>query len=1134
MECEERYEELLRVSRAITLNNSPQQWKEWLAAFVFAVVGLNPSKAVQNVLADDISRATDLFKVSFRSFWCASETGKTKSCIRDNIITCFETILSTAAPTAIAECLISLIEYMDLSGSALPVRLPIVACAAEKHELYAQALYFRELEFRESRSQPSSECVEALIAVNIKLGYLDSAKGLLRSSAASFVRLRPSWHETVENWQGALSSYSIRLLDDENNADWLAGRMRCLEALGEWNRLLSITSSSSSSDSLLKSKSRALACYNLQLWDALEGSLDDPPIPDFDQLVYRAILWIRKSGFSDARVLIQKAREDILSNKSNHPINKFVSSKEHQLDQLDEIIDLKISKSSAEEVREKFNQRLSQLEDSLEAWQRVVPLRSLLLNPVLEDIDVWIRYARLARKRSNLTMSDRILDRFLQILPHHPDLVVSRIKNVYAAGNKARACQMLEAFVEVEGKSPPPELLSKCSLLCALWLGSKDSSKGLNYLGMALVFNPENTRARNALALAKFRESQTKGFGPHVLEAVHALFQCIGCSPALSLPNVLRLLTLWFSFYGSTSDLESAFEDGFDSVPLKVWVQAIPQILARLRSRRSALRKSIQRLLSRIGSQYPQSVVFALTVASDDPVSSQISLGASKILESVHKAAPRLVEECRLVATELVRVSCTWTEKWAAALEEASRFYFVENNVGEMLKILTKTHRESLMDPTASSPSETCFLNEHGAELLEAWCWIQKYLDTLKEFYLEQAWGIYYSVFQRLHKKVSSPEIKSFTLSHVSPELSALNNCLMHVPGTSGAASVHSFVHTVEVMNSKQKPRVVHIVGSDGKRYQFLLKANEDLKQDERVMQLFGLINSIVASKSRSEQVPDVHLKTFAVVPLSSNAGLIEWVPGCNTLHALIKQIRDKHNVPLSLEHNLMRRIYSKYDELPLIDKVSVFQQALSLTSGDELRKSMWLSSSPLGAATWVKRRATFARSLAVTSMVGYILGLGDRHPSNLMIEELTGQVIHIDFGDCFDVAASRERFPEKVPFRLTRQLVNSLEASGVDGMFRITAERIMHLLKKNSDSIMAMLEAFVYDPLITWRLCRASGPTSDTETLSVHAKSVVDRVHSKLIGDGKSVSVHVDQLIEAAMAPENLCQCYVGWCPFW
>ncbi len=48
-------------------------------------------------------------------------------------------------------------------------------------------------------------------------------------------------------------------------------------------------------------------------------------------------------------------------------------------------------------------------------------------------------------------------------------------------------------------------------------------------------------------------------------------------------------------------------------------------------------------------------------------------------------------------------------------------------------------------------------------------------------------------------------------------------------------------------------------------------------------------------------------------------------------------------------------------------------------------------------------------------SMVGYVLGLGDRHPSNLMLDRKSGKVLHIDFGDCFEVAMQRDKFPEKV-----------------------------------------------------------------------------------------------------------------------
>lgn len=44
------------------------------------------------------------------------------------------------------------------------------------------------------------------------------------------------------------------------------------------------------------------------------------------------------------------------------------------------------------------------------------------------------------------------------------------------------------------------------------------------------------------------------------------------------------------------------------------------------------------------------------------------------------------------------------------------------------------------------------------------------------------------------------------------------------------------------------------------------------------------------------------------------------------------------------------------------------------------------------------------------------------------MLDRTSGKVIHIDFGDCFEVAMVREKFPEKIPFRLTRMLINAME----------------------------------------------------------------------------------------------------------
>jgi len=84
------------------------------------------------------------------------------------------------------------------------------------------------------------------------------------------------------------------------------------------------------------------------------------------------------------------------------------------------------------------------------------------------------------------------------------------------------------------------------------------------------------------------------------------------------------------------------------------------------------------------------------------------------------------------------------------------------------------------------------------------------------------------------------------------------------------------------------------------------------------------------------------------------------------------------------------------YDSLPLLHKVEVFQYALDNTTGQDLYRILWLKSR--NSEAWLERRVTYTRSLGVNSMVGYILGLGDRHPSNLLLDQITGKIVHIDF----------------------------------------------------------------------------------------------------------------------------------------
>lgn len=65
----------------------------------------------------------------------------------------------------------------------------------------------------------------------------------------------------------------------------------------------------------------------------------------------------------------------------------------------------------------------------------------------------------------------------------------------------------------------------------------------------------------------------------------------------------------------------------------------------------------------------------------------------------------------------------------------------------------------------------------------------------------------------------------------------------------------------------------------------------------------------------------------------------------------------------------------------------------------------------------WFERRLVYTTSVAVNSMVGYILGIGDRHVQNILIDVHTAEVIHIDFGIAFEMGKVLPH-PELIPFR--------------------------------------------------------------------------------------------------------------------
>ncbi|KXS11006.1 FAT-domain-containing protein [Gonapodya prolifera JEL478] len=1218
--------------------STKEDWIEWIRRLSVELLKESPSHALRacaSLAAVYYPLSRELFNAGFVSCW-----GELYDQYQDELVRSLETALTSVnIPPETIQTLLNLAEFMERDDKPLPIDIRTLGAYAAKCHAYAKALHYKELEFISDSDVTNT--IEALISINNQLQHPDSAIGILTYAQQNHdVELKESWYEKLGRWEDALVAYEKKQSEDPVSFEATLGRMRCLHALGEWEALSHLAHEKWT---IVRDDARkviaplaAAASWGLGQWDMMDEYITIMKPESPDGAFFRAILALHRNLYPQSQQYINRTRElldteltALVGESYNRAYNVVVRIQ--MLAELEEIILYKQINDQPERqsaIRKTWMTRLKGCTRNVDIWQRILRIRSLVVSPK-EDMDSWIKFANLCRKSSRSTLSQKTLGILLDapditnldITKHFstasPKVVYAYLKNMWATTNRSQAFQFMKGFsktlvdqlgiASINEANLPGEILrwdsqkqtsARVLARCYLKLGEWQTAIQEELMDDAIPDILRSYKAATQLdrdwykawhlwALSNFEALSfyekaaenipTRTVVSHVVPSVQGFFRSIALSKGNSLQDTLRLLTLWFK-YGYQQEVNTAIGEGFGSVSIDTWLQVIPQLIARIHSPNQGTRRLIHTLLSDVGKEHPQALVYSLTVASKSQ-SILRKKAALAIMDKMRSHSAALVEQALLVSQELIRVAILWHELWHEGLEEASRLYFGEHNTEGMFATLEPLHQ--MLERGPETLREISFHQAFGRDLAEAQDWCKKYRRTMNVNDLNQAWDLYYHVFKRINKQL--PQLTTLDLQYVSPKLLEAHDMQLAVPGTyrSGEPVVRiaSFSPTLSVITSKQRPRKLTMKGSDGKEYQFLLKGHEDLRQDERVMQLFGLVNTLLATDPETFK-RHLSIHRYPVIPLSPNSGLIGWVPNIDTLHGLIRDYRESKKILLNIEHRLMLQMAPDYDNLTLLQKVEVFEYSLENTAGQDLYKVLWLKSR--NSEAWLDRRTNYTRSLAVMSMVGYILGLGDRHPSNLMLDRFTGKVIHIDFGDCFEVAQMRDKFPEKVPFRLTRMLINAMEVSGIEGTFRITCENVMRVLRENKDSLMAVLEAFVYDPLINWRLMGneqgadakpPKGRQSDTdiadeagrnfpasrklprseseliaatedtarpEGLNARALSVINRVQNKLTGrDFKpnqvlDVPAQVQKLILSACDIANLCQSYIGWCAFW
>ncbi|GAA5842453.1 hypothetical protein JCM9279_005388 [Rhodotorula babjevae] len=366
------------------------------------------------------------------------------------------------------------------------------------------------------------------------------------------------------------------------------------------------------------------------------------------------------------------------------------------------------------------------------------------------------------------------------------------------------------------------------------------------------------------------------------------------------------------------------------------------------------------------------------------------------------------------------------------------------------------------------------------------------------------------------------------------------SQAVSHKPFADNLPVFQDFEDVINVMSSLQKPRKITVRGSDGRSYSFLCKPKDDLRKDARLMEFNSMIIKLL-KKDSDARSRKLDIRTYSVVPLNEECGLIEWVPHVVVLRGVLNKAYSARGIASWSPE--LKKIFDTIRSDP--KKTGERFEKEVLSQYPSVFHDWFLENFPEPSA-WHRARLNYSRTAAVISMVGFVLGLGDRHCENILLDGTTGDTVHVDFNCLFDKGRTFE-VAEKVPFRLTHNIIDGMGVTGVEGVYRRSAEITLRILRANKDSLRSVLETFLHDPLVEWvYVSKKQRDTAGPDQTKARALEALEPISNKLLGlqvtsDPESVAVkevaveeQVERLIREARDPKNLGSMYVGWCAWY
>ncbi|OCK82203.1 hypothetical protein K432DRAFT_473031 [Lepidopterella palustris CBS 459.81] len=1045
---------------------------------------------------------------------------------------------------------ISSVERIIQSIPAEVISRRAVECGSYARALFHWEQYIRQEREKAEASKATFErdlLFQRLQYIYAQIDEPDSIEGISAHLRVLDPNQQVLEHRKAGRWTAAQSWYELSLADKPDDPDIQIDLLTCLKESGQYDSLLNYVegfrnSSTSCTPKLLPFA--AEAAWVTGKWQKLEKILETPAevlsqvSQEFNVGIGKALLALRRKDKDDFLATIASLREGVARGLSPTATASLQACHDHllKLHVLYEIEAISgLSKSTIADrdaILANLDRRLDVLGAYTSDKQYLLGIRratmqlSSLNFTKLDIASAWLTSARLARKANFTTTAFNSVLHAAQLGDDAAKIEHSRL--LWKDGHHRKAIQNLEGAITGNSfKSSDIEPIENSMITTADQLSSQNKltarahlllAKWLDRAGQTKSDLLKEKYSTGVIACSKWDKGHYY-LGRHYNKILES---------EKSLPRNKQSLAF---LYGETAKL--VIENYTRSMVYgsKYYYQTVPKVLT---------------LWLDLGME--------VHTASQRPhIDQDLNTQRSRYLEAIHKhlrkymterlpaytwytAFPQIITRIShpnknvydVLSAIIIKVAAKYPQQalWSLlAVPKATAKDRATRGLALLMKLKEHSKRNK-SDPTLPDLKALITHGQRLSDALLAACEVPVDGRTA-HVSLQKDLGFNHKLAPcALVVPIESTMIASLPAGQDSR---AIRN---HNPFPHDAITIASFTDDVLVLSSLQRPRKLNVRGTDGRLYGLLCKPKDDLRKDQRLMEFNAMINralqrDIESSKRR------LYIKTYSVTPLNEECGTIEWVEGLKPMRDIIIRLYRQKNVPI--DYGELRNLLT--EACSDLSKVSIFTERI-LKKFPPVLYEWFIETFPEPEA-WFAARLRYTRSCAVMSIVGHVLGLGDRHGENVLLEEGNGGIFHVDFNCLFDKGLTFEK-PELVPFRLTHNMVDAMGPCSIEGPFRTAAELVYAQLRTHEDTLITILETFVHDPTADFlgggegkkRKKRVEGvPETPQEVL----ESVRGKVGGLLRGESVPLSVegYVDALVAMAMDPRCLSAMYIGWCAF-